>query len=118
MTDLGFLASDLQLLVTYFAELPDASASDWHITHNTFHRTNTTRTEVEAALEKHGLFTSYIDETDDADFPHWLDMMEPVAADAGAVRERIARVVDVVTAAGSEYNSFTLIGSRGESFPS
>jgi hypothetical protein len=116
MADLAFLRQDLDAVAAYFAGRPDRAVSEWHITHNTFHRTQETRAQTQAALQSHGLWTSYEDEVD-GDRPFWLDLMERVPPDAAVVAERIARVVDVLGKNDGEYNSFTLIGSRGESWP-
>lgn len=115
--DLSFLQSDLQALEAYLASRADPSSSDWHVTHNMFLRTEASRSAVVKALETHGLFTSYQDVLDHGDFPFWLDMMERVSPTRVAVEASIQRVLEVLGVHDGDYNSFTVIGSRGESFP-
>jgi hypothetical protein len=115
MADLSFLQPQLDALGAYFEAR--AGTSEWHITHNTFHRSAEARRAVEARLGAHGVHTSYLDEIDDPERPFWLDSMERVPPDVGEISVRIARVIDALAAADGEYNSFTLIGSGGESWP-
>lgn len=115
--DLTFAREALAALEAYFASQEAPSKSEWHVTHNLFFPTEAARSAVEKTLAGFGLFTSYRDTTDDDLRPFWLDMMEPVPPNRTDVEARLRRVLEVLEGHDGEYNSFTLIGSRGEAFP-
>lgn len=118
MISLDFARRDLDALDRFFGEQSDALGSEWHITHVLFFPSEETRNIVETALEAHGMFVSYRDTIDDELRPFWLDIMEPVPPEIGEIEARMRRVLAVLSLHDGEYNSFSIIGSRGESFPS
>ncbi len=114
---LSFLREDLDSLAAFLGAATAPTESEWHITHNVFLPTEAARDAVERAVEPLGLFVSYRDEIDDDVRPFWLDLMERVPPSVTDVESCIQRVLDTLAKHDGEYNSFTIIGSRGESFP-
>lgn len=117
MDDLAFARADLDALRRFFGDHSDPSRTEWHITHNIFLPTEAARDAVTARLKEEGLFVSYVDTLDDDVRPYWLDMMEQVPPDVAEVERRIRRVLVVLAQHDGELNSFTVIGSGGETFP-